>query len=329
MQKKLIYLVLFSSITLFSSSCNIPFREPLLKISEEYHLDFLSEFLESNKLEEIENSPVENDQGAHEHGTSSEHDKNHGHSKKHKKHHSASSGKQVHQIDHSILWVQNSAEYSALCHQAYNNAAYRLEEKLNKYESKKKAAIILDLDETVLDNSPFSAKLFLDNKDYSDTAWDKWVELADAEAIPGAKTFLDEIDPSKVEIFYVSNRHIKHLDATFENLKKLEIPVKKENILLREDSSSKELRRELIAENHEILLLIGDNLIDFTDIFDAHPSSQFRYRLMETLHDEYGDKFIVLPNPNYGQWLSALYNYNYDLSREEKFDIAKQSLLSF
>ncbi|NQY79441.1 MAG: 5'-nucleotidase, lipoprotein e(P4) family [Candidatus Caenarcaniphilales bacterium] len=359
MPRKLISILVISFIAGFSTSCDFPFKSNLAQIAEDYNIEFLKPILKTEESEAEKNHSGDHFGNKHheedhykgrppKHGHNSHHDEDHelsshhelqdhekhGHSSHHgdssSHHHSLENIKfSKHQVDYGILWVQNSAEYSALCHQAYNIASLKLEQKLVQKKSTKKAAIILDLDETVLDNSPFQAKLFLNQDEYTSEAWDHWVELAEAEAIPGAKTFLDSINPQKVEIFYVSNRHIKHLDATLDNMKKLEIPVKKSNILLKENSSSKEIRRKLISENYEILLLLGDNLIDFSPIFDAHPSSQFRYRLMETLHDEFGDKFIVLPNPNYGQWLSALHNYDYELSRLEKYKIARESLLSF
>lgn len=314
MQRKFISILVILFSVVFSASCNFPFKSNLVQIAEDYNIEFLKAFFKEKERDREE-----------------KHIADHSLDQDHKEyHHSLEEIKfSKYQVDNGILWVQNSAEYSALCHQAYNIASLKLEQKLAQKKNTKKAAIILDLDETVLNNSPFQAELFLNQDEYSSEAWDHWVELAEAKAIPGAKTFLDSIDPEEVEIFYVSNRHIKHLDVTYDNLKKLKIPVQKSNILLREDSSSKEIRRKLISENYEILLLLGDNLIDFSSIFDTRPSSKFRHKLMETLQDEFGDKFIVLPNPNYGQWLSALHNYDYSLNRLKKYKIARESLLSF
>lgn len=55
----------------------------------------------------------------------------------------------------AVSWYQNSAEAKALYLQGYNTAKYQLDEHIKKDKGKKKLAIALDLDETVLDNSPY------------------------------------------------------------------------------------------------------------------------------------------------------------------------------
>lgn len=203
----------------------------------------------------------------------------------------------------------------------------KLDQKLSS-RSAKKPAIVLDLDETVLSNLPYYVALYLEEDEYSEDSWGQWVEYRGAEAIPGVKEFLDYAKTRNVEIFYISNRNEKHLDPTFDNLAALGLPVNRGNILLKNKSDSKEARRETVRKDFDILLLVGDNLIDFNDLFDKKPTSKHRHELVTKNYKDFGDKFIILPNPLYGQWFSSLLNYDYKLSPSDKVKITKESLLN-
>ena len=123
------------------------------------------------------------------------------------------------------VWTQNSAEYRALCYQAFNAAKMNLDDILFfEKKCKKPLAIIADVDETVLDNSPYDGKLILNNTTYNRESWVEWGNLEIAEAIPGALEFLKYASEKNVEIFYISNRYSEQLDATINNLKKLGFP---------------------------------------------------------------------------------------------------------
>jgi 5'-nucleotidase (lipoprotein e(P4) family) len=230
-------------------------------------------------------------------------------------------------IDYALLWVANSAEYKALCYQAYNLAKLRLDQRLSSRRAKK-PAIVLDLDETVLSNLPYYLTLYLEGDEYSEESWDSWVEHRAAEAIPGTKEFLDYAKSCNVEIFYISNRSEKSIDATFDNIAALGLPITRDHLLLKNETDSKETRREVVRQGFDIILLVGDNLIDFNELFDKKPTSKHRDELVTKNYKDYGDKFIMLPNPLYGQWFSSLLNYDYSHNPEAKFKITKQSLLS-
>ena len=92
-------------------------------------------------------------------------------------------------LTHAVLWQQLSAEYKALCYQSFNYAKLSLDQYLTSNNSKKPLAIITDIDETVMDNSPYSAKLILDDVNYSPTTWIAWGKLESAELVPGALEF--------------------------------------------------------------------------------------------------------------------------------------------
>ena len=203
------------------------------------------------------------------------------------------------------VWTQNSAEYRALCYQAFNAAKMNLDALFFfEKEYDKPLAIIADVDETVLDNSPYDGKLILNNTTYNRESWVEWGNLEIAKAIPGSLEFLIYASEKNVEIFYISNRYSEQLESTVNNLKKLGFPDAKEsNVLLRGDTRSKSERRKSVSDNYEVIMLIGDNLSDFNDEFEIKLYNE-RSDQTDKLKNEFGTKLIVLPNPNYGDWES-------------------------
>jgi len=232
------------------------------------------------------------------------------------------------QLTMSVLYVQSAAEYRALCYQAFNAAAASLENRLQNERPKKPFAVVVDIDETMLDNSPYEAKLVIDTLAYPDH-WKEWIELAEADPVPGAIMFLNDAIKKGVEVFYVSNRKNMYLQATLKNLRSKGFPhVDTEHVYLRTDSSSKTPRRNEISKNYTIALLIGDNLNDFSDIFE-HRASAERSQLVDKNQTAFGSKYIILPNPMYGEWEGAVYDYNWSLTPAQKDSARKTNLRTY
>ncbi len=228
---------------------------------------------------------------------------------------------------YATLYQQKSAEVAALCHQAFNLAELRLNQILEDNPYDKPLAIVVDVDETVLDNSPFEAKSILENTDYP-KYWKEWCELASAKALPGAAEFLNYAASKGVETFYVTNRKVEFQEATMKNLAAKGFPFADDaHMFLRADESSKEPRRLEILKTHEIVILMGDNLNDLTDVFEGK-SRKERHQLISSMRTEFGKKFIVLPNAMYGEWINVLLNYE-SLSKEEKIEKLKETLEAF
>ena len=225
-------------------------------------------------------------------------------------------------------WYQTSGEAKALYIQGYNIATERLKEYLKK-PHEKPYSIVLDLDETVLDNSPYQAENIVKGVGYSSGTWDEWVKMKKAKAVPGAKEFLQFADKNGVKIYYISDRVESQLDATIENLKNEGIPVQsRENVLLKnkEDKSGKVNRREYVKKHTDLIMLFGDNLSDF-DVFSSS-SIEDRNKRVEKLAAEFGDKFILFPNPMYGAFESAIYGGKFTEAKE-KLEIKEQSLIKY
>jgi 5'-nucleotidase (lipoprotein e(P4) family) len=224
----------------------------------------------------------------------------------------------------ALLWTQSSAEYRALAYQTFVLARLRLDQDLQRRRAKRnarsRAAVIVDADETVLDNSRFQAELVLRGLPYEPSGWRAWCERAEAGAVPGAVDFLKYAAHRGVRVFYITNRRQPEKAGTVLNLRRLGFPdVSEETVMIREDgtTSSKETRRQKVAQRYRIALLIGDNLNDFNDDFSGKSIAE---RAAQVDHEraQFGVRFIVVPNPIYGDWESADYQYKSGLTDEQK-----------
>jgi len=205
----------------------------------------------------------------------------------------------------ATLYNNYASEYKALTYQAYNIATERLNKIRKLNPDKENLAVVVDIDETILNNSPFEAEMILSDKKYNYDLWLDWVNKASATSVPGALEFLKFADSLHFNIFYVSNRR-KNMEqeATVKNLRKLGFPqVEEDHVLLKVNEKSKESRRKLISKNYIIVLMAGDNLADF---YEDSPDYEIRDSLMIANKAFFGKKYIVLPNAMYGGWPKSL-----------------------
>jgi 5'-nucleotidase (lipoprotein e(P4) family) len=224
------------------------------------------------------------------------------------------------------IWQQRAAEYKALCFQAYNIAKQRVDEGV-KRTSTKPLAIVTDIDETLLDNSPYDAKRALQNLDYDDKTWKEWTDKGIADTVPGAPAFFKYAASKGITIFYITNRNENERAATLFNLQRYGLPnTNDEHLLLKQGSSSKESRRLDVLKTHDILLLCGDNLPDFDVLYDNHPSEESRITATQKLQKEFGSRYIVIPNASYGDFEGALFQYNYKQSAAQKDSLIRAKI---
>jgi len=226
------------------------------------------------------------------------------------------------------VWYQRSAEARALSYQAFNMAKLIFDLDIQKGASDKKRAVAVDIDETVLDNSPYEAGI-VDNDFGYPTGWGEWCDAGIAKALPGAVDFLNYVVSKGGDVFYISNRKVQHKDGTINNLKALGFPqVTDDHVLLREKTSDKEPRREMVRKEHRIVLLMGDNLNDFDNLF-MKKGLDDRAAAVDQVKDQFGSTFIVLPNPMYGDWEGGVYSGNWKLSPAEKNKARKAALIKW
>ncbi|MBK8130161.1 MAG: 5'-nucleotidase, lipoprotein e(P4) family [bacterium] len=235
--------------------------------------------------------------------------------------------RQTHELLHSVLWMQRSAEYRAACETVYLGAFAELERALSDTTwsaateqqppfGRKPPAIIVDVDETVLDNSPYEARLVLDGSSYP-MRWDEWCCEEKAPALPGAVEFLREADRRGVAIFYVTNRDVKLDECTWRNLRAQGFPqtATAEQVMTKDEregwGSDKSTRREYISRSHRVIQIAGDNLDDFVGY---KKSTDERDGLANQYSAWWGTRWLMLPNPAYGSWERALLNYDNTVS---------------
>lgn len=248
-------------------------------------------------------------------------------------------GVAAHELLNATLWVQTSAEYAASTLQAYRLAEERLDQALKDPGwtaaqeqtgefSDLPPAVILDVDETVLDNSPHEAQIIRENTVFTPKTWDPWVEEARAEAVPGALEFCQSAANKGITIFYVTNRQDHLTEATRRNLESMGFPLRddRETIFTRVDNSDKGPRRAAIAREYRILLLVGDDARDFSSEFVGRSLSE-RNMLLRKFEFDWGKKWIILPNPLYGDWEKALYgDEGYHLDHAERIEKKMETL---
>lgn len=244
----------------------------------------------------------------------------------------------------AIGWVQQSGEYRALAYQAFNCAKLAFDSAIAK--GIKNPAVVVDIDETILDNSPYQARLIDTNNSFSPASWNQWVKAKKARAISGAVEFVNYVNTHKGKVFFISdrdessNKDSKNNDlelATLGNLQALGFTgVNEQSLLLKgefskiidgKEDTSKQLRREAIESGkadgkiQNIVVLVGDNLNDLDA--QAGTTNAARRSHVDISKNRYGivnkggrisqkqsfePAYVILPNPMYGAWESGLYD---------------------
>ena len=228
-----------------------------------------------------------------------------------------------------LLWMRTSAEYRALAYQGYNVAMNAVKMAVtDPSHQRKPLAIVLDADETVVDNTKLMGESIVNGNGRFDAPW--WrqaVHQGKSQAMPGAVEFLNEVHKQGVEIFYVSNRYAPvNLDVTIQNFKELGFPsVDKDHVLLFEKDSDKQPRFDMIAKKYYVVVYMGDNAGDFP-IGTKGKTLAERNAIIDNHKEEFGTTFVVFPNPAYGSWVSSLAKGYQNLSPEEQKQVNNQYL---
>ena len=211
-----------------------------------------------------------------------------------------SSNSKISVKDHSMYWHKNSAEFKALCLQAYNIATKNLDIELSKKHDIP-LAIIADIDETILNNTTYNEWLIKENESFNQENWTKWVNKKTATAIPGSLDFFKYADLKGVEIIYLSNRKIENYEPTKTNLVELGFPFDDSTIMLLREESRDKFERRASIKDYKVIMLIGDNLGDFDSEFFGKTNKE-RWEVSKSLEENFGEKFILIPNLIYGDW---------------------------
>ena len=199
-------------------------------------------------------------------------------------------------LPNDIRWIRQSTEYRALCEQLFRQATVAILRKVKTEKNSDNLAVVVDLDETVLDNSLYQVERWKAGLSFTQDSWSEWVNREEAGLVPGAMEFLKAVRKKGVRVVFVSNRMNKNLEPTRRNLLALEVLAPNDLFLLRLDKDDvKEVRRREVKEGKarmkkvgplKVVGYVGDQMGDF-------PSGQAK---------EFGKTSFLLPNPMYGKW---------------------------
>ncbi len=232
------------------------------------------------------------------------------------------------QLVGGTLWLQ-SGEGRALCYQAYALARRIFDDAVVANGSGKGLAVVTDIDDTLVWTADYTRRV-MSGTENNEANWQRWVVEGRGTVIPGALDFLRHVDSAGGRIFYITNRVSAIREATLVFMKKNGFPqAVMAQLLTRDDcrTPSKESRRKQVAEKYRVVLLLGDNLIDFADFFPANGLGE-RLEAVDAHKDEFGKRFVLLPNPMYGDWERNIYGVGKELTREEKLRLRREALFA-
>ena len=245
----------------------------------------------------------------------------------------------------AVAWMQTSAEYRANSLQTYRAAIRELDRAVKDRDWDALApseranparglppAVVFDVDETVLDNSPYQARLVVAGTEYSEPEWDNWVREQKATAVPGVLEFAKAAQKRGVALFFISNRAVHLKDATIANLRSVGLDVRDDSFLglgtvvpdCEQQGSDKNCRRQLIGRKYRVLMQFGDQLGDFVEL--APNTVANRDTVLEAHRDWIGERWWVLANPTYGSWEPALFDNNYRQPRDARREAKREAL---
>ncbi|MBS0571268.1 MAG: acid phosphatase [Proteobacteria bacterium] len=232
----------------------------------------------------------------------------------------------------ATVWMQTSIEHDLVYAEIYRMAQAKLLEAIadprwDALASGERAndatklplAVIVDVDETVLDNAAFQARLVRDNTSYNATAWNAWAQQASAKPLPGALEYARFAAAHGVTMFYISNRDVDLTAATRKNLANDGFPLTDDAVLNRGAATpgcmerafgDKGCRRRLVAQKYRVVALFGDQLGDFID--GAEADNATRAERIQPYRGWFGERWFALPNPTYGSWEKAVVKYGPD-----------------
>ena len=225
----------------------------------------------------------------------------------------------------AALWQHSSAEAYWIYRQAYGTATTRmmwnmveLGKEYAEGRPRRPMAVIVDIDETVLDNSPYQLHLVRTGRVYEKATWKAWTDSAVAKPSPGALDFLHAAHKAGCEVFYITNRDVREQPSTLKNLQDLGFPdADPAHLLLMDGASDKTERRARVRATHDVVLLVGDQLRDFDERFKDRSVNDGR-NVVDALSDSLSKYFILLPNPMYGTYRDAIQGKGTDAEKLQR-----------
>ena len=229
--------------------------------------------------------------------------------------------------DQSVLavnWFQQSGEYRALAHQAFNSAQRAFDQAKAAPGRKRRWWSIWMKPCWTTAPTPAGRRC---RASHTTAPRAKWTQAEQAGAVPGAVSFARYVNTHQGTMFYVSNRKQSEYAATVANMQKLGFTgMSEKTVLLSTDTSNKQARFDAIKRaGYDIVVYAGDNLNDFGAATYHRDNAQRRAFVSEN-RGKFGTEFIVLPNPMYGDWESGLARDYNKLTPPQKLQVRQQAI---
>jgi len=203
----------------------------------------------------------------------------------------------------AIRWSRESAEHRAVYLQIYAAATTHVEQEAARRPAGS-WAVVLDADETVIDNSLYQLERDRAGLPFDAPSWHAWTKRREALPQPGARAFLLRVRELGGRIAIVTNRTMSECPDTEAVFRAHELVF--DVMLCKPDAgpSDKNPRFEAVARGTtpaglpplEIVAFLGDNVYDF-------PGLSQELRLQDDrAFTAFGVRYFVLPNPMYGSW---------------------------
>lgn len=238
-------------------------------------------------------------------------------------------------IEHDLIYVQTYRDAQARLLAALKDKSWDALTKEDRVAPAKglKPAIVLDIDETVLDNSPYQARVIRGGGEFNEADWAAWCKEAKARALPGVVEFTQFAAKHGIAVIYISNR-AKDLDqATLANLRSAGLPVSGPEAFLglgtfvqdcEQVGTEKGCRRQLVSRKYRVLMQFGDQIGDFATVLANN--AEGRAKAIAPYMAWIGTRWFVLPNPTYGSWEPALFNNDWSAPRDERHRLKVNAL---
>lgn len=225
----------------------------------------------------------------------------------------------IQQNVNAALYQNASAEVAWLFEQGYAFARVKLDANLAATDSLP-PAVVVDVDETVLDNSAYEVENIVMGRGYADSTWKAWTARAAAPPIPGAVDFLKYAAGRGCTVFYITNRHHSEKESTITNLRKYDFPMADaEHVLTMGESSDKTERRSSVQRSHRVVLFVGDQLTDYSQLLKDR-SLELGLPGMYMMAEPLSRYFILLPNSVYGYWRDGITGRGTDAEKMRRVD---------
>jgi 5'-nucleotidase (lipoprotein e(P4) family) len=201
----------------------------------------------------------------------------------------------------SIKYMRDSEEYAAIARQTYRLAG----EAVTRSNPSGAWVVVLDVDETTLDNSTYQVERAVYGLPFEITSWNAWIERRQAPAVPGVVDFVGLVHRAGGRVAWITDRSAAVTEATRTNLRQAGLWTDDDRLCAQKNAQHTKAQRraEVLSgagecswsgQSMRVVAFVGDQVTDFPAAAEKIP---------DTGTDEaFGRTCFLLPNSMYGGW---------------------------